>query len=414
MNDTLKEGWRGLTAHRARSFLSGLGILFGVAALIGILSIGEGARREQEQLIAQLGILNFQLRAADLSDMDGERAEEIRRISRGLSRRDVNALRAELPDAAHVGGMREFKVYAMVPRPNQNDDVRIIGADPGYLAATSLIRTAGRPLTEADEAARAQVALLGSDAALELFGSDDPLGQRIRLGDVWVTVVGLVQDGSGGVGDAVEGVDLDNRNRDIILPLSTALIRFNVSDTETELTEIQVALTSTDKVRGHTRLARRIMDRLHREAEDYEMIVPLKLLEQSQAQQRIFNIVMGLIAGISLLVGGIGIMNIMLASVLERTREIGIRLAVGATPRDIRLLFLAESSLISLFGGLLGVIAGFAISGLVSVFTGWSTAVSPQMVVLACVISTLEGMLFGYIPARRASDLPPAIAVRQS
>jgi len=414
MNDTLKEGWRGLTAHRARSFLSGLGILFGVAALIGILSIGEGARREQEQLIAQLGILNFQLRAVDLSDMDAERAEEIRRISRGLSRRDVNALRAELPDAAHVGGMREFKVYAMVPRPSQSDAVRIIGADPGYLGATSLVRLAGRPLTEADEQARAQVALLGSDAARELFGSDDPLGQRIRLGDVWVTVVGLVQDGSGGVGDAVEGVDLDNRNRDIILPLSTALVRFNVTDTETELTEIQVALTSTDKVQGHTRLARRIMDRMHREAEDYEMIVPLKLLEQSQAQQRIFNIVMGLIAGISLLVGGIGIMNIMLASVLERTREIGIRLAVGATPRDIRMLFLAEASLISLFGGLLGVVAGFAISGMVSVFTGWSTAVSPQMVVLACVISTLEGMLFGYIPARRASDLPPAIAVRQS
>ncbi len=413
MRDVLREGWRGLSAHRVRTFLSALGILFGVAAVIGILSIGEGARREQEQLIAQLGILNFQLRGADLSG-DPEREEAVRRLSRGLSRRDVAALRAELPGAEYVGGAREFEVYAIVPRPDSPDAVRIVGAEPDYLAATSLVRVAGRPLSPADEEGLAQVALVGVDAAVALFGSADPLGQRVRLGDVWVTVVGVVQDGSGGSADAVEGVELDDRNRDIILPLSTALTRYSVDDQEPELSEIQVALTDTEQVAGHTLLAQRIVDRLHREQRDYELIVPLRLLEQSRAQQRIFNIVMGLIAGISLLVGGIGIMNIMLASVLERTREIGIRLAVGATPQDIQRLFLAEASLISLFGGVLGVGVGFAISGAVSAFTGWATAVSPQMVVLACAISTVEGMIFGYIPARRASELPPAIAVRQA
>jgi putative ABC transport system permease protein len=412
MKDLFKEGWQGLNAHRVRSFLSALGILFGVAAVIGILSIGEGARREQERLIAQLGILNFQIHAADLGN-DQQKREEIRRLSRGLSLRDVEALRAELPDARAVGGLLEHDVITMVPRPRESDAVRVVGAEPDYLSGTSLVRRAGRPLTEADERGRHQVALIGTAAALELFGGEDPLGQRVRIDDVWVTIVGVVSDGSGGIGSQVEGVSLDDRNRDLILPLSTLLYRFPHEDNEPQLSEIQVALTDTSQVSGHTQLAARVVRRLHREQEDYELVVPLKLLEQSRAQQRIFNLVMGLIAGISLLVGGIGIMNIMLASVLERTREIGIRLAVGATPQDIQLLFLAEASLISLFGGVVGIAAGFVISAAVSIFTGWETAVSPQMVVLACAIATLEGVIFGYLPARRASELPPAIAVRQ-
>ena len=142
------------------------------------------------------------------------------------------------------------------------------------------------------------------------------------------------------------------------------------------------------------------------------MVVPLELLEQSRAQQRIFNLVMGLIAGISLLVGGIGIMNIMLASVLERTREIGVRLAVGARPADIRLLFLTESAMISLAGGILGVFAGTAISQLVASFTGWSTAVSIEAVLVATLVSAAEGVIFGYVPANRASKLPPVTALR--
>jgi len=411
VKDLLREGWRGLTAHKVRSFLSTLGILFGVAAVIGILSIGEGARREQEQLIDQLGILNFQVRVAEL---EGEEAEEAKRLSRGLSLLDRDALVAALPDARVVGGMRKMKVKDIVPIPRDDDGVRVIGADPAFLAGTKLVMRAGRPLTQSDEDRQAPVCLLGRQAAQELFRGDNPLGKRVRLGTVWLTVVGLVEDAGAARGSQVEGVELDDRNRDLIMPLMTSLRRFDRGKNDTELSEIQVAMDDAAQVLGHTILTQRILSRLHREQEDFALVVPLKLLEQSRAQQRIFNLVMGLIAGISLLVGGIGIMNIMLASVMERTREIGIRLAVGATPRDIQRLFLSEASLISLLGGIFGIATGFGISALVAAFTGWATAGSPQVVVLAAALSMIEGVVFGYLPARQAAQLPPAIAVRQA
>ncbi|MCB9742100.1 MAG: ABC transporter permease [Alphaproteobacteria bacterium] len=409
MRDLLREGLEGLWAHRVRSLLSTLGILFGVAAVIGILSIGEGARQEQEALIAELGVNNFQVRNKEFKDPEAE--EEVRRVSRGLSRKDVEALAETLPEAQRVGGMREVDVRDIVPRPKDISALRVLGADPNYLASTTLRRVEGRPLTWRDEEAASAVCLLGADAARALFSGEPAVGQRLRVDAVWLTVVGVVTDGSSGGGE-LQGVDLDDRDSDIILPLSAALTRFPVDDNAPELTELVVSLGDIAAVPGHSTLARRALLRLHREAEDVELLVPLKLLEQSQAQQRIFNLVMGLIAGISLLVGGIGIMNIMLASVLERTREIGVRLAVGARPTDIRLLFLAEAALISLIGGALGVVVGFVISFIVAEFTGWATSVSPQAILLATLVSMAEGVIFGLIPARRAAELPPAIAVR--
>jgi putative ABC transport system permease protein len=411
VTDLLLEGLEGILAHRVRSFLSTLGILFGVAAVIGILSIGEGARRQQELLINQMGILNFQLQNLPLPE-DDEELTELRRMSNGLSRRDVSALATEMPSARFVGGMRELEIAEVVPVPDDLKEIRIIGADPAYLAGTQLVRLSGRPLTQRDEEESAKVCLLGIAAQRQLFGGKSTLGQRIRLQDVWVTVVGIVDDGTTTSTMKIDGVDIADRSRDIILPLSTALNRFNLPQNEPELTEIQVALTHSDEVPGHTQLARRIVDRLHRDQGDVEIVIPLKLLEQSRAQQRIFNLVMGLIAGISLLVGGIGIMNIMLASVLERTREVGIRLAIGATPANIRMLFLVEAALISLAGGLLGIGLGVVISKVVAVFTGWATAVSLHAVVIAALVSMAEGVIFGFIPASRAAQLQPSTALR--
>jgi putative ABC transport system permease protein len=199
----------------------------------------------------------------------------------------------------------------------------------------------------------------------------------------------------------------------VVVPLQTALGRFPQPAEEAELSEVQVALPAPELVVGQVAVAQALLARLHRDQPDVELVVPLRLLEQSQAQQRIFNLVMGLIAGISLLVGGIGIMNIMLASVMERTREIGVRMAIGATQADIRRLFLVESGLISLLGGVLGILVGVAISRAVAAATGWTTAVGIDAVLLAAVLSMAEGVVFGFIPARRAAMLPPAIAVRQ-
>ncbi len=413
MIDLLWEGLDGLRAHRVRSLLSALGILFGVAAVIGILSIGEGARRETAELIELLGVQNIQIKSVTI-EADEELAEEVARKSQGLTRRDVDALRVAIPDAISVGGLREIPVQETAPRPREHGVIRVVGADPSYLAALKLIRLEGRALTEKDEETRASVCLVGQEAAWQLWGTDSPVGQRIRLEGVWLTVVGVMAEADqSGNRKRVDGLDLDDRSRDIVMPLTTALARFPLDELEPELSEILVALSDQKHVKAQSELCGRVLNRLHREQPDFELVIPLRLLEQSQSQQRLFNLVMGLIAGISLLVGGIGIMNIMLASVLERTREIGVRLAVGASPRDILLLFVTEAALISLIGGVAGILAGYGISFLVASATGWSTAVSLHAVALAALISMLEGVLFGFLPARRAANMAPVLALRQ-
>ena len=258
---------------------------------------------------------------------------------------------------------------------------------------------------------RSRVCLLGTRAARVLFGSVDVIGRKVRVDQTWLTVVGVVQTGTGGA-TALEGVDIEDRSGDVIMPLSTSRMAGPPEEGEPALEEIQLTFAHLEGIPARVDLIRRMLERRHRGQEVYQLIVPVRLMEQSAAQQRIFNIVMGLIAGISLLVGGIGIMNIMLASVLERTKEIAIRLAVGASPRDIHLLFLMEACLISLLGGVLGILAGFAVSWVVAWVTGWATSVSLGAVVLAFVVSTAEGLIFGYLPARRAAQLQPAMAVR--
>jgi putative ABC transport system permease protein len=409
--DLLREARDGILAHRARSLLSTLGILFGVGAVIGILSIGEGARREQEALISQLGILNVQIQSVELPE-DEEEATELRRKSSGLAMRDLAALERILPEAVHVGGMVIVEEDRFVPLPDKEAELRVVGADPAWLASTPLVRVAGRPLSARDEDERATVCLLGVNARRSLFGSSPALGAKLKVGDLWLTVVGVVDVPGGASSTRIEGVEVDDRTNDIFLPLSTALSRLEREPDVAELSEIQIAVPRVEAVGGHVTLASRALQRLHREQADFTVVVPLTLLEQSQAQQRIFNLVMGLIAGISLLVGGIGIMNIMLASVLERTREIGVRLAIGATPRDIRDLFIAEASMISLVGGILGIAAGYGISVAVGQATGWATAVSVEAVLIATLVSMAEGVVFGWVPARRAARLPPATALR--
>ena len=411
MRDLFWEGLRSLAAHRVRTFLSGLGILFGVAAVIGILSIGEGARQEQEVLIGQLGIMNIQVRGKELPEVDEERVEVLRR-TQGLSERDVRAFKAVVPGLAHAGGLREFEPTQVFPKPVDNDkDLRFVGLEPGHLAGSPFTLLSGRPLRADDEQRRNRVCLLGTRAARILFGNLDAVGKKVRVEHTWLTVVGVVQTGIGGETE-LEGVDIADRSGDVMMPLSTSKLAMPVKLNTPVLTEIQLTFEDIAGIPPRVDVIQRLLKRRHREQGVYELVVPLKLMEQSEAQQRIFNIVMGLIDGISLLVGGIGIMNIMLASVLERTKEIAIRLAVGASPRDIHRLFVMEACLISILGGILGIAAGFSVSWLVAIVTGWSTSVSLQAVGLAFVVSMLEGLIFGYLPARRAAQLQPAMAVR--
>jgi putative ABC transport system permease protein len=283
--------------------------------------------------------------------------------------------------------------------------------EPQHLAATPFQLVAGRPLRPDDERQRARVALVSEAAARRLFGRRPALHGWVRVDDVWLQVVGIVRTSTGGDTE-LDGVTIEDRSAEVMMPLSTSFLVQPVELGQAELDEVQLQFASVPEVTPAVSVVSRYLARRHKEQPVYELVVPLALIAQSEAQQAIFNLVMGLIAGISLLVGGIGIMNIMLASVMERTKEIAIRLAVGASPRDIHRLFVMEACLISLLGGLLGIGAGFAVSAGVAWFTGWSTSVSVQAILLATVVSMAEGLVFGYLPARRAAQLQPAMAVR--
>jgi putative ABC transport system permease protein len=413
LRDIIAEGWQGVTAHRVRSVLSGTGILFGVAAILAILGIGEGARREQERLVEQLGILNFVVENVEFPEDQPEAEEAARRVSQGLSRRDVAAVRAVLPGARYVGGMRGLRPMETVPRVPEGETLRVVGADPDWVAARGLRIVEGRGLDLQDEAQKAAVCVLGETARSLLFPGKPAVGSWVRAGRVWLRVVGVAQE-PGLAGRRSEPGDTARHDRDVLTPLGTVLTRFDRFAGAPELSELVVSVADPGQVEGHAAVTTRLIERLHRGAADTMVVVPLRLLEQSKAQQRVFNLVMGMIAGISLLVGGIGIMNILFASVMERTREIGIRLAVGATPWDIQALFLAESALVSGLGGGMGVLAGLLLTWGVGRFTGWATATSLEAIVIALGLSMLEGLVFGWIPARQASRMSPAGAVRHA
>ncbi|MCL2878003.1 MAG: FtsX-like permease family protein, partial [Acidobacteria bacterium] len=245
----------------------------------------------------------------------------------------------------------------------------------------------------------------------KLFGFDEAVGKQIKVNDVWLTVVGVLSDAAVEKQE-FEGVKVQNSNNDIFIPITTSLRKFDVAAVENELNEIIVKIDESANIKEQAATINNLMSVMHRYVDDYSIVVPEKLLEQNQKTQDIFNIVMGAIASISLLVGGIGIMNIMLASVLERTSEIGLRRAIGARKMDIRVQFISEAVAISFAGGLIGIGLGYGISQAVAQFSGWNTIVTTGSVVLSFGVSSIIGLVFGIYPAVQASNLDPIECLR--
>ncbi|MCK4716113.1 MAG: FtsX-like permease family protein, partial [Candidatus Marinimicrobia bacterium] len=241
-----------------------------------------------------------------------------------------------------------------------------------------------------------------------LFPLEDALGKYIKIENHWFMVVGVLQYQPVSVAGNIEV----NLNAHVFIPVQTALVRFRRSPNKSELDKIIVQINDGKYVVSSADFIDRILFRRHNEENNYKLIVPEQLLRQSEETQKIFNIVMGAIAGISLLVGGIGIMNIMLASVLERTREIGIRRSLGATKLDIRNQFLAEAMILSLIGGVIGILIGYGLTFIVTFYSDWETAVSLWSVILSFGVSSMVGILFGYYPAKKAAELSPIEALR--
>ena len=395
-----------LAAHKLRSSLTMLGMIFGVGAVIAMLSIGSGAERQAMEMIDRLGLRNVLVRSKELKQ---EEIAEVRKKSPGLSSRDAQGILEAVPGVELVAPRVEVEPYKILTASGKAE-AKVYGVSFRQAELARLRVAEGRFLDALDEREHAQVCVVGPDVRRDLFGYGPAVGREVKINDVWFEVVGVLEQ-SGGT-SSFQGVAVGSTAREIYLPVTTAIRKLDRDPLKSPLDEIVVRLDASAPPRRASDLVRALLDRLHGGEDDFELVVPEALLEQSRRTQRLFNMVMGCIAGISLLVGGIGIMNIMLATVLERTREIGVRRAVGARRADIRNQFIIESFSISLLGGLAGVVLGITIAGIVAAWAEWPTVVTIFSVLLSTGVSVAVGLASGIYPALRAADLDPIEALR--
>ncbi|MCX6909007.1 MAG: ABC transporter permease [Verrucomicrobia bacterium] len=419
---TVQLGIKSLLLHKLRSGLTMLGIIFGVCSVIAMLAIGEGGSYEAQQAIKKLGSNNIIIRSIKPSESNVVGSSGRSRINDyGLTYADAGRLQTTLVGAQHVLPMRIIRDSVRFNRftvPSQ-----IIGTHPTYVHITGLEVSRGRFLTQNDETHIDNVCAMTVSLANQLFPFQDPLDEEVRVGMDYYRVVGLVREKSSidkrpGASAPDSGKALDNN---LYIPLSCARSRFgeilfrrsagSFEAERVQLHQITVQMTDTDAIEPAVPDIEAMLRHFHTK-KDYEVIVPLQLLRQAEQTKRIFNVVLGSIAAISLLVGGIGIMNIMLATVTERTREIGVRRALGARKKDIITQFLVETVVLSLGGGLIGVAVGVLVPMIVSYFTEMKTIITFSSLALAFGISGLTGIIFGIYPARRAANLSPIEALR--
>ncbi len=415
--------------HKLRSFLTMLGTLLGVASVISMLAIGEGSKQKAIEKIRQLGASNVILRTVKPKEHiepqvnDGNQQEnqepKIRVREYGLLYKDYHRLEEALPNLKKVVPITLVRSKAQCG-PLYIPNARILGTTPDLPSVRNLSVRRGRFLTWPDLRATDNVAVLAEGAAKQLFGYRDPLGKTVLLGTRAFWVVGVLKTQSSG-NTTPGAIDQENLNNDIYIPITTLRRRVGEKQkvaaaeyTKIQLSEITLAVSDEKYVKATAAMARRVLEQTHPKGEDFEIQVPLELLQQAEHERQIWNLVLGSIAGISLLVGGIGIMNIMLATVTERTREIGLRRAIGAKRQDIILQFLVESTALSTIGGLLGIALGITIPLVVThtseievVFRWWS-------VLFAFAIAVCVGVGFGVYPARQAAMLDPIEALRHN
>ncbi len=404
--EALKYAVAQLRQHKLRTALTLLGMVFGVGAVIAMLSIGEGAKQEAMRLIESMGLRNLLVQNREF---DMETLNEIREHSVGLSRSDVRAIRESLPSIEAVSEEKRIKTWDLFSL-QASSDAQVLAVTPSYFDLASLRLAAGRAIDADDIARFSQVAVLGAQAARELFPETDPIGQYIKVNHLWLQVVGVLADRDLSR-EEFQGVRLGGDRNRVFIPLETAYKRLRFESLESELDAIRLRLTDRAAPQTSAQTVNYLLSRRHGDQNDYELIVPAALLKQQQQTQQIFTIVMSAIAGISLLVGGIGIMNIMLATVLERTREIGLLRAIGARQSDIQQQFLMESATVAGIGAFIGIFFGLLLAFVIQQFAGWPSAFSVFAIVLSVSICLLTGVVFGWYPARQAAELDPIRAL---
>ena len=396
-----------LSRRKLRTGLTLLGLIFGVGAIVAMQAVGEGSRREALRLVQGLGLTNLIVEA---QTADAESMRERRERSLGLTLTDARAALAVTPGAARFAAEKQVKTHAVYSDAGAGD-AQASGVTPGYFELASLRVSQGRALEEADEESMASVAVLGHQAARTLFPDGDAVGRAVKVNHAWFEVVGVLADRDLSA-DQFQGVQLGIESNRVFVPLASARARFRYQPLEDEIDRFWLRLAQAEQVAPAAKVVAAVLQQRHAGVDDYKLVVPAQLFRQHQQTQRIFRVVMAAIAAVSLLVGGIGIMNIMLANVLERKREIGLLRALGARRGDIVAQFLREASVICGLGAMFGLLFGGLLAYLIAALAGWQVAWAPVPILLATVTCAAVGLAFGVYPAKQAAALDPIAALR--
>ena len=428
--------------NKLRAGLTSLGILFGVASVIAMLAIGNGAEQEileQMRLLGANNIVITPIIEQKEGKVDKDDKKESKRFTPGLTYLDAESISEIIPEVAATSS--EVVTNTVLTREGRHRSGKLVGVDSSYFRLMNLRLAEGAPFARPHFDAASAVAIIGQGVKSRFFTTEEPIGRTVKVGNQWLTVVGVLEDRKVSA-ETAQRLGIRDANMDVYVPLPTMLLRYRnraeVTQQEMELAAREFSQpdsSETDDQRAEKRnynqldrvivqvdraavvpqvadVLRRLLTRRHNDVVDFEITVPELLLKQEQRTKTIFNIVLGAIASISLVVGGIGIMNIMLASILERIREIGVRRAVGATQKDVLAQFLSEAVMISLAGGLAGILTGAILSFIIERAAGIHTIVSLLSVVVAFGVSVAVGLLFGIVPAWRAARQDPVVCLR--
>ncbi|HQN93086.1 MAG TPA: ABC transporter permease [Prolixibacteraceae bacterium] len=406
--ENIKVSIQALLDHKFRSLLTMLGIIFGVASVIAMLSIGEGAKREAIAKYQDLGVNNIIVRDKNLTT---EELEEVRaKFSQGLSINDAQVIKEIVPGVVDVAPQAEKE--SEVKYADKSSKSTIIGITPQFIQLLNYEAERGEFINADHHDRQLKVCVLGAGVVKTLFGSEDAMGKLVKIDDQWLEVVGIMKS-KAVFTETVGELASRDLNNDVYVPLTTFQKRFVPENLlNSEIKQITIKVANSEKLVETSALIRSILDRHHFNNQDYSIVIPFELLKQEEKERRIYNFLLGAIAAISLIVGGIGIMNIMLATVMERTREIGIRRAIGARKSDIMSQFVTEAVAISITGGIIGVVLGVSLSLFISLFTDVNTFIRLYSVLIAFGFSVLVGISFGYLPAKNAANLKPIESIR--
>jgi putative ABC transport system permease protein len=405
--DIFKDTFAELAQHKVRTLLTLLGMIFGVGAVIAMLNIGEGAEREALKMIDTMGLHNLIIKAKTFEE---KTLKEQRKHSSGLTIRDGEISARSLPFIESFSAQKVIDTYSIFSAEGRSDG-EAIGVSASFFTVSKFTLEQGRLVNESDNLRFSQVVVLGATSAKQLFPLGGALGKNVKINHLWFKVVGVLK-APFLQKKAFQGIKLAGDQHRVFIPLNTSIHKFSSKDLASEVNGIKLQLNDTVDPIEAAKAVSHLLNRRHNKVDDYEIIIPAALLAQQKKTQQIFNIVMSCVAGISLLVGGIGIMNIMLATVLERTKEIGLLRAIGATQKDIQIQFIAESFTISIMGGILGIFFGILLAELISIYSEWAVSWSLTAIVLSFSICAIIGFTFGVYPAVKASKLNPIDALQ--